>query len=70
MHSYRYLHTIPCGPHSPTSPLSPRKPVSLLSPFIPILLYYQEDPWDLECHPYTDSFVLIVTLLKLSFAFL
>lgn len=30
----------------------------------PFLLYYQENPWDLamDCHLYTGSFVLIVSL--------
>ena len=31
-------------------------------PFL-FLLYYQEDPWGLDYHLYTDSFVLIVSLL-------
>ena len=52
---------IPLGPRSPASPLGPEGPVSPLSPFIPISPLIPGGPWDLDCHLYTDSFVLIVS---------
>ena len=63
---YNCITWLPHGPLSPTSPLGPKGPASPLCPCLPsspISPLLPGGPWGLECHLYTDSFVLIVSLL-------